>query len=119
MDAVATTHDALTHEVDNRHCDTTEGETVMAYPRPVLLILLATSACTDLSAVRDYAKTASAVTENATIFRQWPTAYDTSLSLSGAPHVRSVYPQLHEQIRKEDAYAVGRSETAILATQAL
>jgi hypothetical protein len=33
--------------------------------------------------------------------------------------VRGVYPQLHEQIRKEDAYAVGRSETAILATQAL
>jgi hypothetical protein len=91
----------------------------MAYTRPVLLILLATSACTDLSAVRDYAKTASAVTENSAIFRQWPTAYDTSLELAGQPHVRGVYPQLHEQIRKEDAYAVGRSETAILATQAL
>lgn len=91
----------------------------MAYARPVLLILLATSACTDLSAVRDYAKTASTVTENSTIFRQWPTAYDTALSLSAAPHVRSVAPGLHEKIQKEDAYAVGRSETAILAAQAL
>lgn len=91
----------------------------MIRSQPALLMLLATTACTDLSAVRDYANTASSVTTNAAIFRQWPTTYDTAISLAGAPQVRSLYPEFQQQLRQEDALDVGRAQLAVRATQAL
>lgn len=91
----------------------------MIRARLALLILLTTTACTDLSAVRDYANTASAVTANASIFRQWPTTYATAIPLSGEPQVRSRYPEYQAQLRQEMARDVARAQLAILATQSL
>jgi hypothetical protein len=84
-----------------------------------LLILLATGACTDLDAVRDYANTASTVTANAPVYRQWPDAYDNAEKLAGMLYMRRAEPQLQERLRRLAANTVVPAKVASQATDAL
>ena len=77
-----------------------------------LALALCIAACTDLSAVRDFAKSSSAVSTNEPVISSWPTAYDAARKLAAAPGMpRDLGPTLDEA-------AAGAKRDVPLAIQA-
>ena len=57
------------------------------YKLPFLLAVVACAGCTDLSLVRDFAKTSSAVTANQPILAGWSGSYDDVIKIAREPLV--------------------------------
>ncbi len=77
-----------------------------------LALVLLIGACTDLSAVRDFARSSSAVSTNDPVIASWPTSYDAARRLAAVPGMpRDLGPALN-------AAAEGAKKDVPLALQA-
>ena len=69
--------------------------------RLLVLFLLVTSACANLSAVRDFAKTSSSITANEPVISGWPHIYDTAQLLAASPQMTASAPDLKTKLKEE------------------
>ncbi len=84
--------------------------------RSCVLVLLAASACANLSSVRDFAKTSSAVTANEPVISGWPRVYDTARMMAASPQVSKAAPDLRSKLKDE---VKGANATVPLALEAV
>ena len=87
--------------------------------RLIVLFLVVTSACANLSAVRDFAKTSSAITANEPVISGWPHIYDTAQMLAASPQVRKSAPDLQATLKEEAKAANADVPLALQAVKAL
>lgn len=73
----------------------------MNYNRLIVLLVLVTSACANLSTVRDFAKTSSIVADNEPVISEWPHVYDTARMMAASPQVRKAAPDLQSKLKNE------------------
>jgi hypothetical protein len=81
-----------------------------------LAVTLFVPGCVDLSAVRDFAKTSSAVSANEPVISGWPTNYDAAIKLAATP---GLPPDLKTRLQEDAAAAKQDAPLAIQAAKAL
>ncbi|HXZ87332.1 MAG TPA: hypothetical protein VEF07_02100, partial [Candidatus Binataceae bacterium] len=67
----------------------------------LFLFLAMSSACANLSAVRDFAKTSSSITANEPVISGWPSTYDTAKLLAASPQMKSRAPDFQPTLEQE------------------
>lgn len=80
---------------------TRRPEKCIAWRCSFVLLMLVPSACTNLSAVRDFAKTSSAVSANEPVISGWPHVYDTAKMMAASPQVSKVAPDIESRLKSE------------------
>src|SRR3954454_6286170 len=94
----------------------------MRLPRVAVLLLLGftAAACADLSAVRDFAKTSSAVAkEQEAVLERWPDVYNKAIPQAAASWVSTQRPDLLNDLKKGKEIAEKRVTLAQDASKAL
>jgi len=85
----------------------------------ILVFLLSTSACANLSAVRDFAKTSSAVTASEPVISGWSHVYDTARMMAASPQMKKAAPELQKTLEQETKGATADVPLALEAGRAL